>query len=434
MINEGSCECSRSEMELFSLPPTLVTVERVQHVQYLPLGTLTDDSPIEFFVSGHGDNYINLSKSYLYVEAKITKADGSNLDADAKVGPVNNWMHALFSQIDLSLNGELVTPSNNTYPYRAYIETLLSYGEEAKKSQLQSVLWYADDPGKFDKLDPTAADTNTAYKTRARLTEKSRTCDMVGRLHLDMFLQNRYIINGVDLKLRLNRTSSAFHLMSNAGTEKTKLTKIVLMIEKVKVNPAVLNAHAKTLNTTTAKYPIRRVDVKSFSLTPGTRTVTRDNVFLGQLPRRVVVAMVSNEAYVGAYKMNPFKLDHCNLNYIALEVGGHSFPAQPLTPSFGTENNYIRSYMTMFTDTGKIFDDTGNDVTREGYRKGYTLWAFDLSPDKDDGAHFHLVKEGNLRLDMKFAQALGTTTTVLVYAEFDNVIEIDRARNIIKDF
>jgi hypothetical protein len=436
MMQVGSCECTKSELELFSLPPTLTSIERARHVEYLPLGSLTDDNPIEFFVANRGEEYIDLAKTYLYVEAKITKADGTALEDNAKVGPVNYWLHALFSQIDLSLNGELVTSSNNTYPHRAYIETLLSYGEEAKKSQLQSALWYADEPGKFERTDPTAADTNSGFKTRANLTKNSKKIDMLGRLHLDMCHQNRYLLNGVDLKIRLNRSKTKFNLMSDTGTELTKITKAVLMVQHIKPNPAVLTAHAKVLNTSNAKYPIRRVEVKTFSVNAGTQTLTRDNVFLGQIPRRIIVFMTENAAAIGTKDKNPFYLVHNNTNYISVEAKGVSYPAQPLTPCFGVDNNnnYIKSYLSLFTETGKFHDDNGNDITRESFRKGYTLWAFDLSPDKQEGDHVHLVKEGNLRLDLKFTEALTETTSVFVYAEFDNVIEIDRARNIIKDF
>ncbi|XP_064635795.1 uncharacterized protein F54H12.2-like [Lineus longissimus] len=434
MISVGSCECTKSELELFSLPPTLTSIEKAQHVEYLPLGSLDDDTPIEFFISNRGDEYIDLAKTYLYLEVKVTKSDGTNLDENEKVGPVNYFFHSLFSQIDLSLNGQLVTSSNNTYPYRAYIETLLSYGLEAKRSQLQSALWFADDPGKFEKNDPAGADTNGGFKTRAKFIAKSRQLDMFGRLHLDLCHQSRYLLNGVDLKLRLNRTKNNFNLMSDVGTEVTKIKKAVLLVQQVKPNPAVLTAHAKALNTSNAKYPIRRVEVKTFSVNAGTQTVTRDNVYLGQVPRRVIVFMTDNAALVGAKNKNPFNLKHNNLNFISVEANSRTYPAQPLTPSFGTNNRYIRSYMTLFTDTGKVHDDIGNDITRESFRKGYSLWVFDLSPDKEDGDHVHLVKEGNLRLDLKFEEALTETTSVYVYAEFDNVIEIDRARNIIKDF
>jgi hypothetical protein len=42
-------------------------------------------------------------------------------------------------------------PPTSLYPYRAYIETLLSYGPAAKESQLTGVMWYKDKPGHQDK-------------------------------------------------------------------------------------------------------------------------------------------------------------------------------------------------------------------------------------------------------------------------------------------
>jgi hypothetical protein len=80
---------------------------------------------------------------------------------------------------------------------------------------------------------------------------------------------------------------------------------------------------------------------------------------------RVVVFMVDNEGFVGNEKKNPFEFTHNNLNYISVEAGGQSYPAQ----FGGDNNNYIQSYMTMFTETGRIFDDRGNDITRESFRK-----------------------------------------------------------------
>ena len=59
-------------------------------------------------------------------------ADGEPLGATADAALVNFWLHALFSQIDMTLKDTLVTTSNNTYPYQAYIETFLSFGTESK--------------------------------------------------------------------------------------------------------------------------------------------------------------------------------------------------------------------------------------------------------------------------------------------------------------
>jgi len=62
------------------------------------------------------------------------------------------------------------------------------------------------------------------------------------------------------------------------------------------------------------------------------------------------------------------------------------------------------------------------------------LYTFDLTADQGDEENFNLMRQGIVRLVLKFSQALATTITVVVCAEFENVIEIDRNRNIIYDF
>ena len=137
---------------------------------------MTNGSPIEFDIASSGDDYIDFANSYLHVKAKITKANGSNLDGTDTVGPVNNFLHSLFSQIDVCFNGTLITNSTNTYPYRAYTENLLSYGPAAKKSQLTAGLFYKDEAGKMDKPNPLADedDRNSGLALRAAFTVQSR--------------------------------------------------------------------------------------------------------------------------------------------------------------------------------------------------------------------------------------------------------------------
>jgi len=119
-------------------------------VEYHPISSIQNNAPIEFYVSGSGDQYIDPSNIQLYVRAKITKADGSALDPNASVGPVNLLLHSMFTQVDIPLNGTLISNSTNTYPYRAMLETLLSYSSDAKNSQMTCQLYYKDEPGCMD--------------------------------------------------------------------------------------------------------------------------------------------------------------------------------------------------------------------------------------------------------------------------------------------
>ena len=125
--------------------------------------------PIEFDVTGAGTSYIDLSQSQLVVRVQLLKGNGSAIDNTFHVAPCNLFLHSLFSEIDVKLNGTLITSSNNTYPYRAYIETLLSYGHDAKSSQLTSALYYKDQGGDtgFEEGDPhNAVATNKGMVKR----------------------------------------------------------------------------------------------------------------------------------------------------------------------------------------------------------------------------------------------------------------------------
>jgi hypothetical protein len=63
------------------------------------------------------------------VRLKATKPDESALAEDAEVS---------ISQVDCKLNNKLITPSVLSYPYKAYLETLLAHSRESKQSWLAS--------------------------------------------------------------------------------------------------------------------------------------------------------------------------------------------------------------------------------------------------------------------------------------------------------
>jgi len=83
----------------------------------------------------------------LFVEAHILNTDGSDLDADTDVIPVNLWIHSLFSDVTVSLNEKLVSPPTSMGLHRYSSQLLTS----AKESQLTGVMWYKDTPGQQDK-------------------------------------------------------------------------------------------------------------------------------------------------------------------------------------------------------------------------------------------------------------------------------------------
>ena len=179
------------------------------------MASLDSGGPIESLIPGSGDDYLDLANTMLHVQVKVTRANGDDLDFADPVGPVNNWLHSLFSQVDVYLNGTLVTPSTNTYAYRAYIETLLSY---AKVTQLTGKLWHKDTATHMDAVEIVdGAAANAGFVARRKNIVRNRVVDMMGRLHVDLFLQDKFLINGVDVKIRLVCNKAAFALMAGGN-------------------------------------------------------------------------------------------------------------------------------------------------------------------------------------------------------------------------
>ena len=187
----------------------------MENVNYHPINTIDNGSPIEFEIPASGRN-IDICNSLLYVKVKVVQQNNQPLGADLRVAPVNLFLHSLFSPVDVSLNGTLVTTATDTYGYRAYIETLLSYGDDAKKTQLTSSLYHKDDAGKFDSTHLDGQNANAGFVWRNGFIHKSRSLDMIGRIHADLFFQDRYILKEVNITVKLIRSRDQFSLMGMA--------------------------------------------------------------------------------------------------------------------------------------------------------------------------------------------------------------------------
>ena len=439
-VHHESQESMKLQLDLFTIPATETSITKGQWIEYHPLSDITDSGPIEFNVSGSQEEYLDLARTLLFLKAKITKANGTALDLNEQVGPVNIFLHALFSQVDVSLTEWLISSSTNTYPYRAMIETLLNYGDDVKLSQLTMAMFYKDMPGKMDAVNPVAADAdaNIGLKPHYAFTKQSRTVDMIAPIHRDIFFQDRLIFNGVNLRLKLNRAKNSFCLVSSASgaNHKVVITEAILYVRKVKVAPSIALGHAAALNQVTAKYPICQVDCKVLSIPNGFSSFTPDNLFLGHIPKRIVLGLVDTEAYNGTYASNPFNFKHHNLTQVGVYVDDEQIPQKPLFLKFDNAGgpNFIAGFQSLFSGTGKLSQDTGNQINRTDYGSGYTAFCFDWSPDHYTGEHFELIKQGNLRVELHFAQPRANTGNLSIDAEFQKVIEIVASQNILFDY
>ena len=480
-VHPFSKRCDKSEVDLFSVPPTQQSLERGRWVDYAPLSSVENrDNAITFLIAGT-DEYIDLSKTILTVTGKVTLKDGTSKLAgggQSNVAPVNNFLHSLFRQVDVYLNGKQVTPAMGTYAYRSYIETLLNYDVSAKESQFSSALYYKDTAGEMDSngsgpstetinyklagVDNTSMGNNASLKNyipgsgnqgftkRHKFIRNGNQFVLSGPIFADIFMTDRLLLNMMDLKVVLNRSADAFCLMEIGNSSspiepKVQFIDVILKVRKVKVDETVSDGVERMLKQTPALYPIRRVECKILTIPAELPNIRQDNIFSGIIPKSFVFGLVHVDAYNGTYGKNPYNFAHFGVTNVSLTANGQEIPFKQLTlkypkaangevdPATDTELDFDEAYNTLFSGTGKIYSNAGLDISRDDYPGGYALYAFDLTPDMCKSSdYFNTVQRGSLTLALSLEKQKDPIGMVC-YGDFENVIRIDSERNAIYD-
>ena len=212
------------DVALFSNPPYNTAEDKISWTQYHPsyakIGQEGYNS-IHFNILGNATQYIDLSKTKLYVKLRIQKEDGSVWGADESGLPIDMILHTMWSSVDVTLNNIQVSGAGGNYMYKAAIEYLLNYSKNTKEIQLQSI-GMTPDTANFDSVKPgdTAGGTlaiNSGLLSRKALfgADGKGNCDFKGVLLAGICNQGRLILDGVDVGITLWPTKNEFKLMSN---------------------------------------------------------------------------------------------------------------------------------------------------------------------------------------------------------------------------
>lgn len=431
-IHAESDDSVLAQLDLFATPYTQTSVTGGEWIEVGPIRD-SANGPLEFEIESNDDYYLDLQNSLLHVKCKVTKRDGGVLDTDianVTVVPGEYFLHSLFSTLSISISGHEVEYESN-YPYRAYLETLVNYGDEAKRTHLNSSYWFADNVNAVDTADITAAHRE-GLNYRKGVISGSKTVDMIGRVHSEVFNQHRYMLPSCGLRVKLLRSDPKFCLLKTTTDDVNEyvidIVKCDLLLRKVKVNPSVATNHNTLLTKgTNVKYPINRVETQFFSITQG-RQSERINLILNrQEPKRILLGLVEHSSKNGSYTQSPFAFKNFNVNSVGLTVNGHPVPNKPLRVDFDS-GEYIQAYMYFLMSVGKAFSNDGVQITRDQYAKGFAVYAFDLTGDLCEGSDVHLIKHSTTVLELSFKEPLAKTLSLFVYTERDDLLQINNSR------
>lgn len=436
-IDSDSVNSITNQLDFFTIPPTNVSVSSAKVFEILPSNPLTD-TPYHFKIHS-SDNYIDLSKCYLFTEFRIQKykADGTltNLVVDTvnaantdNVAPIQLIGNTFINNMRISINGREIFNANSLMAYKSYFSHELSFSPVAKLSHLEAAGYAYDNGNELEK--------GLAYDKRKEWFAKSKTVQCISKLDADLFCQPKLLLSQTEIDISILPNESNFLLIApSAGTTKYhfEVVNCKLYIKKDSLIDGLALDIARKLDLKPARYAVRKTLMKSAFISAG-RYQFNANLFMDQIPRRIIMGLVANADFVGNLTTSPFNFQNFNVREISIVANGRIYPQAPY--DFDYKNGKcIRAFQALHENCGFANSLEGNGINLDQFKKTHCIYVFNLTNSlEDQGGVFDLIKNGTTEVDIKFNDKVPEGGIALVVmAECDSLIMLDKNRTISSD-
>ena len=391
-------------------------------IEINPQNSMSDSGPFEFHISRDPDHYIYLPMTRLFGCIKVLKSDGTDLlDTDA-VTVCNLFPQSLFKQMEIEVEGTQINDiSSSTYAIKAYLETILTYGTEAKSTHLQMAGWGSDTVGEENEVDSASA------KKRIAMIIKKKEYYFSMILHCDFFQMERFLLPNTKVVLRMVRNADAYSMISATLKAKIQIDNLRLSIHKVRIAPDFDKAIESNLIKEPALYPLTQSKIKSFLLQSTISSKSIQNALTGSLPQSLVICFLDARAFDGNVAFNPFVFTHFNLNKLNLRVNGNPFHPRPFQPNYET-GDFMREYRNLMDHGGVQHGNNSIAINMKEFVSNSNFYIYDFSPDLCNSYHQHTTKQGSIDIELGWSKPLTNNIYMLIYSSHKQTIVIDHNR------
>ena len=144
---------------------TDVSVLKREWVNSQPTTEWGKGSTINFEVRGETNAYIDMKSTQLRATIKSVDSKGAPNAADASVGIVNQILHSMWSQVDLTLQHTTMKSLGHYYAYKAIIDQILNSSIDDNNRKDRLSMYIKDRGENIGSTDTTTLD-NISLKIR----------------------------------------------------------------------------------------------------------------------------------------------------------------------------------------------------------------------------------------------------------------------------
>uniref|UniRef100_A0AC34FZB4 Uncharacterized protein n=1 Tax=Panagrolaimus sp. ES5 TaxID=591445 RepID=A0AC34FZB4_9BILA len=426
-LDAESHEIAPASIDFFNAKPTLVAFQQSSTVEYPPMTPL-DNRPIHFRINS-GQTYLDLSKLNLVTTFRVTRTFKDNKEKDEKyifpitsadpVSFINGFGATFIKNLKVSFNDRQVYNSNDLYAYNAFLRRRLGLGVSRNPEKLELSGYFED--GLEQMSGP-------GFEARRALLENDSRFEAVCSLDVDIFQQNKLLLNQMIIDIEITPHNSAFTLLSTNTDPKMEyhyhLVDCKLYAKQHLLLPQLDYSIQEKLNgNAIAKYTYNRNIMKHFFISPG-RYEYNAVLFNDYLPNRVFAALVDAKAFNGEIGMSPFEFAPFNVESIRLAINGAFTPANPYKLNWSSKR-FGRAYKDLIDTV-----EGTHGISAQKFMTNSCIYGFDQQTSHSD-RFIEFQQFGSTMISLNFnAPVQQNGLQLIVFAEFDSIIALDKARTL----
>ena len=112
-----------------------------------PVDTALNGSTVSFNIPNNvGESYLNLKETKILLTCSIQKADGTKMKStDKRVLPSNNFLASLFDNVQVMINGTIVSTQDMCYHMKAYTNMAHSWTSSFAETEFENTGFLFED-------------------------------------------------------------------------------------------------------------------------------------------------------------------------------------------------------------------------------------------------------------------------------------------------
>ena len=406
-----------------------VETEILKPESILPVSTgSTGRSPICFNIKGVPNSHVDGNNIYMETTFCLEKYRDTVWKPTKRtdlVLPIANSACSIFEDLNVLINGVLVENTQREFAIKAYLQNLLFSTEADRRKWNKNALLALDTFANHDVVHDVVTDMDKVmshmgqyFRQRTANDEKLHT--VYSRLQSDALSCSEPLPDNVNITIKLYPAKSEACLIKAPADDKVyrlKITECTLYV------PRVTTKTSRNIDRTFSYTNWRTL---AYTHQTGQSNFRKDIAIGETLPQKAIVVFMPEDQYNGSWNTSKINFNHSNVSSILMKCNQRHVPFMNGYHCDFKQDIFNTAYEGLSTELGA----TMHPIEYHWYDDGYTIFGFDLTPNKTGSVALETPMRGALELDVEFNPAPTVNMMVIVLLIYADQFTIMKTGNV----